>query len=149
MDIEPCLRACHLALPELPLLCVLRLQGMRSQLEKAFGPAQPPSEAEVAAAVREIVAADAMQQQQQPPPPQLAGGPVAAPLAAPPLKAQLGSPGSVMQVRSDGLANVEAASDGAVAAALPGPLLVCRVGPSGRGGRQGLAAAAASLSQLD
>jgi hypothetical protein len=102
----------------------LLLQGMRSGLEAAFGPAQPPSEAQVAAAVKEIVAADIQQQQAA----AAAAAEAAVPTASP--------------VETVPAAAASAAGERSTAPAGRGLLLV-------RGGRAGLRAAAAALSQLD
>lgn len=101
----------------------LLLQGMRSGLEAAFGPAQPPSEAQVAAAVKEIVAADIQQQQAAAAAAAEAAVPTASPVETVPAAAS-------------------SAGERSTAPAGRGLLLV-------RGGRAGLRAAAAALSQLD
>lgn len=105
-------------------------QDLHSKLEATFGPAQPPSEAEVAAAVQQLVAADLLAAGQQASAP-LAQGPAAAgaPASA---AAECAQPGG------DGPEQVQAAA---------APLSVPKA--AWRGGRAGLAAAAAALSALD
>ena len=96
-----------------------RVQGMRTQLEQAFGAPQLPTEEEVVAAVKEIVTADILQQQkEQQPNSKRTGGTQAA------------------QVLGGDAAAAPAVGRNGRAAA-------------GRGGRAGLQAAAAALAQLD
>lgn len=102
------------------------LQGMRKQLEHAFGPAQPPTEKEVMAAVKEIIREEA-------------GAPHLEPSDVTPPALSSGSSGSGESINRD----APSAAEAAPAAAAP-------LGPVSRStGRAGLRAAAAALADLD
>ena len=113
---------------------------MRSKLEAAFGPAQPPSPAEVQTAVKEILQAEAAAQ--------LRG---AAPLAS---GAQTGAACSTAALTANGGTETAGAgaAPGAAASAAgggPAPAPAAAVQVPLRAGRAGLRAAAAALATLD
>lgn len=100
---------------------------MRTQLEHTFGPAQPPTEREVVAAVKEIMGEEA-------------GAPPLAPTGAA-APTTLGDGGS---------GTAEAAKGGGPSLAEEAPAATAPLGPvSRRTGRAGMRAAAAALAALD
>ncbi|KAI7844470.1 hypothetical protein COHA_001973 [Chlorella ohadii] len=123
-----------------------RLQGMRSKLEAAFGPARPPSQAEVETAVKEILQAEAEAQLRGAAATEdaRAAGSTAAPTTDGSITAATAPTGA-------GTPAVDTASGAAASAAgsSQAPAAAAAVQVPLRGGRAGLRAAAAALSTLD